>query len=169
MYSLTKKEIDFCDAYVRKLCRKLGSFADDDAIQSGREGLVVAAKKYDPARSGSFQGFASWWIRHHLYRGRYGFSCTKKEAMKKTLVEFEDFRYSVGDCEKEICNKDMAEKLLSKATPQQRSILREMYYHDKTTHDLAREFGRTPQSYDCHVKKAIERIKTKTKHWEEKV
>ncbi len=39
----------------------------DDLVQEGMQGVIHAAKKYDPAR-GAFSTYASPWIRHYVQR-----------------------------------------------------------------------------------------------------
>lgn len=98
MHKITNDNIKFCDSFTRKLCRKFGRLADDDAIQCGRLGLVVASHHFNPEKSDNFQGYSTFWIKTHLYRDYFGFNCTKKDAMglNKQVVEFEDSRYSNG-------------------------------------------------------------------------
>jgi RNA polymerase sigma factor (sigma-70 family) len=40
----------------------------DDLVQSGLEGAMVAASKFDHSRGLKFSTYASWWIRHYIAR-----------------------------------------------------------------------------------------------------
>ena len=160
MYQPTQDDIDFCDAFTTKLCKRCGRLPDDDAIQSGREGLCIAAKKYNPEKSDSFKGFATYDIRDQVYQKHYPFR--SKDALdQKGVAEFGDYHYSIENLEKTVITKDLFDKALRRATPHQRSVVREMYLHDKNAYDLEEEFGKTHQSYDRHFQHAKIRINTK--------
>ena len=158
-YKITNDDISFCDAYTTKLCKRCGRLPDEDAIQSGRLGLCEAAAKYNPEKSGSFKGWATYLIKKHLYQGHYKMR-SRDACDQKVVAEFEDFRYSVCDFEESIITKDLFYKALQRATPYQRTILKEMFLNDKNPYDLEEEFGKTHQSYYRIVKKAFERINT---------
>ena len=163
MHKISDEDIKFCDAFTTKLCKRCGRMPDDDAFQSGREGMCIAAHKYDPARSVSFKGFATFHIRDQVYQKHYGFR--SNDALdQKDVAEFDDFRYSIPSGEKMVITKDLVNKVLQRATPHQRSVLREMFLHDKNAYELADEFGKTHQSYDRlfrHAKKRVQTYKMK--------
>jgi RNA polymerase sigma factor (sigma-70 family) len=159
MHKITSDDINFCDAFTTNLCKKCGRLPDDDAIQSGREGLCIAAKRYDPEKSDSFKGYATYHIRDQVYQKHYGFR--SKDALdQKGVAEFDDFHYSMPSGERTVITKDLFHKVLQRATPHQRSVLREMFLHDKNAYELAEEFGKTHQSYDSLFQHAKERVQT---------
>lgn len=160
MYKITKEDISFCDAYTTKLCNRCGRKPDEDAIQSGREGLCVAAQKYDPELSPSFRGFSTYHIRFYVYQKHYQLGRNYDALDQKFVAEFDDFRYSIPSGEKTVITKDLVEKVLQRATPHQRSVLREMFLHDKNAYELAEEFGKTHQSYDRLFQLAKQRVQT---------
>lgn len=161
MYKITNDDIGFCDAYTTKLCKRCGRLPDEDAIQYGRLGLCEAAQTYDPKRSDSFRGWASWYIMNKVFRDHYGMCSSDALSLpEKNVAEFEDFRYSVCDCEKMVITKDLFHKALHRATPHQRSVLKEMFYFDKNAYDMEEEFGKTHQSYDRLFRNAKNRINT---------
>lgn len=159
-YEITKDDIGFCDAYTTKLCKRCGRLPDEDAIQAGRLGMCEAAITYDPARSDSFRGWATYEIKKSLYQGHYKMRSKDALDQQKYVAEFEDFRYSIDSFEKSVITKDLFEKALKRATPHQRSVLREMFLFDKNPYEMAAEFGKTHQSYDRHIQHARVRINT---------
>ncbi len=162
MHIITNEEIEFCDKYTTKLCKRCGRLPDDDAIQSGRLGMVEASHTYEPEKSESFIGWATYLIKHFVYREHFGMG--KKDALhnsKKSVAEFTDFRYSMPSHEKEVITKDLFDKTLKQATIQQRSVVREMYLHDKNAYEMEEEFGKTHQSYDRLYQHAKKRMNTK--------
>ena len=165
MYKITEDDIDFCDAYVYKLCRKLGRVSDDDAKQCGRLGLVTASHKFDPDRNDNFKGYATWWIRTYLYRDYFGFGCTRKDASSpmKKLGELHDICYTDNCFEDEVLNKVTAEKCLGLISEDQRFVFEERFYNDKSCYDMEREFGKRAQAYDLRFQRAKKIIKRRIK------
>jgi len=161
MYEITENDIKFCDSYTAKLCRKCGRLPDDDAIQSGREGLCEAAHDYDPNRSPSFKGWAAWKIRHRVYRNYFGMnSGDALNQHEKKIDNFEDFCYSYNSHEASVVTKDLFYKALHRATPMQAEVIKEMVLEDKNAYQMAREHGKTHQSYSLLYKHGCERMKT---------
>ena len=161
MYKITNDDIGFCDAYTTKLCKRCGRLPDEDAIQEGRLGLCEAAQTYDPAKSDSFKGWSTYYIKKQIFRDHYKMcSSDALNQPEKKIAEFDDFRYSVSDCEQMVIAKDLFHKALQRATPHERSVLKEMFYFDKNAYDMAQEFGKTHQSYDRLFRTAKERINT---------
>jgi RNA polymerase primary sigma factor len=69
-----------------------------DLINDGNEGLVIAAKKFDPDRGYKFISFAIWWVRESILRGLHQHARTIKlpvniinelARVKKHLEKFE--------------------------------------------------------------------------------
>lgn len=160
-YVITQDDINFCDRYTTKLCKRCGRLPDDDAIQYGRLGLCEAAKRYDPEKSDSFKGWATYFIRTQVFREYFKFcSSDALNQPEKKIAEFMDFRYTISSCESDVISKDLFHKALQRATPHQRSVLKEMFLHDKNPYDLAAEFGKTHQAYDRIFQVAKKRINT---------
>lgn len=161
MYKITSDDIGFCDAYTTKLCKRCGRLPDEDAIQYGRLGLCEAAASYDPARSDSFKGWATYHIKNQVFREHFKMcSSDALNQSEKKIAEFEDFRYSIPSCEETIITRDLFEKALQRATKYQRAVLKEMFLFDKNPYDMAAEFGKTHQSYDRILQTARKRINT---------
>jgi DNA-directed RNA polymerase specialized sigma subunit len=69
---------------------------NEDAIQYGRLGLCEAAQTYDPEKSDSFKGWASYYIRTQVFRGHYRMASSDAlDQPKKKIAEFDDFRYYI--------------------------------------------------------------------------
>jgi RNA polymerase sigma factor (sigma-70 family) len=158
-YQITDDDISFCDAYTTKLCKRCGRLPDEDAIQSGRLGMCEAAARYNPKKSGSFKGWATYLIKKHLYQEHYKMR-SNDASDQKMVAKFEDFRYSVGSFEDSVITKDLFYKALERATPYQRKILKEMFLNDKNPYDLEKETGKTHQSFYLIAQKAFKRINT---------
>lgn len=57
-------ELDLVDLIARQVSRSVGRFVEfDDLLSAGREGLLEAARRYDPARNILFRTYASYRIR----------------------------------------------------------------------------------------------------------
>lgn len=161
MYKITNDDISFCDAYTTKLCKRCGRLPDEDAIQEGRLGLCEAAQTYDPAKSDSFKGWSTYYIKNQIFRDHYKFcSADALNQPEKKIAELGDKCYSTGDAEKITITKDLFSKAIKRATPRQRSVLREMFFFDKNAYDLSREFGGTHQKYDRLFRAAREKMRT---------
>lgn len=52
--------ISVAKAYVDENCKI------EDLVNEGNEGLIIAAKRFDPNKGYKFITYAIWWIRHHL-------------------------------------------------------------------------------------------------------
>jgi RNA polymerase sigma factor (sigma-70 family) len=166
MYKITSEDIDFCDGYSYILCRRLGKPRCDDALQAARLGLCEAAHKYDPDRSDSFLGYATWWIKSTLYRNHFGMNCTKKDAMgaDKKVANFEEVCYSVGvSNEKEILDRVLVEKCLSALTPKQRDIVIAVFLEDQSPYDIAAKTGQSHQNVYDRLNLAKSRLRNKFK------
>jgi RNA polymerase sigma factor FliA len=62
--------LDLVESMVRRLARELGPGADLDELRSfGREGLLDAARKFDPERGVPFRGYASFRVRGAIMDG----------------------------------------------------------------------------------------------------
>lgn len=63
-------ELGLVDAIVRQLCRALGDFlSHDELVSFGQEGLLDAARRYDPDRGIPFRRFAQYRIRGAVLDG----------------------------------------------------------------------------------------------------
>jgi DNA-directed RNA polymerase specialized sigma subunit len=66
---LVRSYLPLVKAIARKFYAKNKDFVDlDDLIGAGSEGLVVAARHFDPALGCRFATYASWWIRNRISR-----------------------------------------------------------------------------------------------------
>ena len=62
--------IDLVDAIAWKISRELGASLDIDELKSfGREGLLDAARRFDPSRGVPFRGYASFRVRGAILDG----------------------------------------------------------------------------------------------------
>jgi RNA polymerase sigma factor FliA len=62
--------LDLVETMVRRLARELGPGVELDELRSfGREGLLDAARKYDPERGVPFRGYASFRVRGAIIDG----------------------------------------------------------------------------------------------------
>lgn len=62
--------LDLVDAMARRIAREVGAVAElADLVSYGREGLLDAARKFDPARGVPFRGYASFRIRGAIIDG----------------------------------------------------------------------------------------------------
>lgn len=160
-YQITDDDISFCDAYTTKLCKRCGRLPDEDAIQSGRLGMCEAAITYDPAKSDSFKGWSTYFIKNQIFREYFKMNSSDAlDQHEKKIAELDHKCYSMGDAEKTTITKDLFNKAIRRATKRQRSILREMFFFDKNAYDLSREFGGTHQKYDRMFRVAKKRIQT---------
>ena len=69
---LAEENYPFAVAYAKSIRRKFGNqnLEFEDIVQYAAEGLVIAAKKYDPKRYGAkFTSYAYFWMRDAVYRG----------------------------------------------------------------------------------------------------
>ena len=76
MYNITDKDIGYCDALCYRFHGYWGRIPDEDQIQDAREGMCIAAQKYNPELSPRFMTYARWWIKgmvnkyyNRTYRG----------------------------------------------------------------------------------------------------
>ena len=63
---LTPEHIEFADKLTSKFCNRWGCPSDDDVMASGRLGLVIAARTYDPSRKTKFSSWAYIKIRAQI-------------------------------------------------------------------------------------------------------
>ena len=62
--------LDLVEALARRIAREVGAHAElADLVSYGREGLLDAARKFDPARGVPFRGYASFRIRGAIIDG----------------------------------------------------------------------------------------------------
>jgi RNA polymerase sigma factor for flagellar operon FliA len=62
--------LDLVDAIARRIAREVGMSAElADLVSYGREGLLDAARKFDPARGVPFRGYASFRVRGAIIDG----------------------------------------------------------------------------------------------------
>jgi RNA polymerase sigma factor for flagellar operon FliA len=62
--------LDLVDAMARRIAREVGAVAElADLVSYGREGLLDAARKFDPTRGVPFRGYASFRIRGAIIDG----------------------------------------------------------------------------------------------------
>ena len=62
--------LDLVEAMARRIAREVGPHAElADLVSYGREGLLDAARKFDPARGVPFRGYASFRIRGAIIDG----------------------------------------------------------------------------------------------------
>jgi RNA polymerase sigma factor for flagellar operon FliA len=62
--------LDLVDAMARRIAREVGAVAElADLVSYGREGLLDAARKFDPARGVPFRGYASFRVRGAIIDG----------------------------------------------------------------------------------------------------
>jgi len=62
--------LDLVDAIARRIAREIGSSVElDELLSFGREGLLDAARKFDPGRGVPFRGYASFRVRGAILDG----------------------------------------------------------------------------------------------------
>jgi RNA polymerase sigma factor for flagellar operon FliA len=62
--------LDLVEAIARRIAREVGASAElADLVSYGREGLLDAARKFDPARGVPFRGYASFRVRGAIIDG----------------------------------------------------------------------------------------------------
>ena len=62
--------IDLVEAIAHKIAREIGPIVDFEDLQSfGREGLLDAARRFDPSRGVPFRGYASFRVRGSILDG----------------------------------------------------------------------------------------------------
>jgi RNA polymerase sigma factor for flagellar operon FliA len=62
--------LDLVDAIARRIAREVGSSVEmDELLSFGREGLLDAARKFDPERGVPFRGYASFRVRGAILDG----------------------------------------------------------------------------------------------------
>jgi RNA polymerase sigma factor for flagellar operon FliA len=62
--------LDLVHAIARRIAREVGSNAElDDLLSYGREGLLDAARRFDPSRGVPFRGYASFRVRGAIIDG----------------------------------------------------------------------------------------------------
>ncbi|MEY4669047.1 MAG: hypothetical protein RL518_1746 [Pseudomonadota bacterium] len=94
-----------------------GKVAQDDLVQEGMMGLMVAADKFDPEMGFRFSTFATYWIQQSLYRFRDNHSRTIKVpgAVQGLLRKIEDFRQETRSrCGREPTTEEIQEKFETK-------------------------------------------------------
>jgi RNA polymerase sigma factor FliA len=68
--ALFNAEVDLVDRVVRQLMRTVGRNADADELRSyGLEGLLTAARRFDPSQNVPFRGYATFRVRGAIIDG----------------------------------------------------------------------------------------------------
>lgn len=160
MHEITPDDIDFSDRYVTTLCRRCGRYVDEDAIQWGRLGLVDAADTYDPEKASgeNFHGWASYQIRHQIFRNHFGFGLNPEPS--NIGVEFlDEICYSKCDNEKNTLDRIFVKELLEEIPPHQRLVVFGKCIRDQTFRKMSDEFGGSQQGYSARYRKAKATLK----------
>jgi len=143
---------------------------DDDVLQEGRLGLIVAAKNYDKSK-GTFATFAykyiSGYISNYLFPNERKYS---REETTRTIgneiigIPYSDMTISYDQIE-ELENKIDVEQLLNRALMKKRisekdiDLLENRFYNDKTFQSIAAENGISRQGNNWKINSIIKKIR----------
>ena len=83
--------ISVAKLYVDENCRL------EDLVNEGNEGLIIAARRFDPTTKFKFISYAVWWIRHNimLYKTNFGrlIRIPNNKIIESTKVREEQIRF----------------------------------------------------------------------------
>ena len=131
MYKITENDVNYCDALCYKFHSRFGRIPDEDQIQDCREFLCRAAKKYKPELSPRFMTYARWWILSAVQK-EYVRVNHNNGYRKSNDVFYQGLQVNVESIDAmndrnisdEYEKKDLAEKILSTASPRVEQALR---------------------------------------------
>jgi RNA polymerase sigma factor FliA len=86
---LFNEHLELVEVAARKILRSLGGYRDLDSLRSfGQEGLLVAARRFDPARGIPFRAFAAYRVRGAIIDGiRKDSSLPRRTHQKLKLMD----------------------------------------------------------------------------------
>lgn len=86
---LFTEHLDLVEVAARKVSRSMGGFRDLDSLRSfGQEGLMVAARRFDPTRGIPFRAYATFRVRGAIIDGvRRDSSLPRRTHQKLKLME----------------------------------------------------------------------------------
>jgi RNA polymerase sigma factor FliA len=92
--------LDLVDAIARRIAREVGPSAElADLVSYGREGLLDAARKFDPSRGVPFRGYASFRVRGAIIDGVRQSARLPRRAHERLNGLAAANRVSEGACE----------------------------------------------------------------------
>jgi len=144
VYKITDLDVGYCDALCYKFHARYGRIPDEDQIQDCREFMCRAAKKYKPELSPRFMTYARWWILAAVQK-EYVRVNHSNGYIKNNDVFYQGLHVNVESIDAmnnrnisdEYEKKDLAEKILSTASPRVEQALRRKAEGENYTDMLA--------------------------------
>ena len=158
MYKITEEDIHYCDWLCRKFHGFHGRKPTEDQIQDAREGMCIAAYRWDHDKHRTFISYARWWIYGYVQRNYNRSHPVPKHLqkhpdtvyMRSNDVYYQNRQVNTDiDCIKETTTASQCEvkDLVNKLT-------------DKMPLDI--EFALRMQSQGVPITKSIEHLGLKT-------
>jgi RNA polymerase sigma factor for flagellar operon FliA len=102
-------ELDLVDLIARQLSRSVGRFVEfDDLLSAGREGLLEAARRYDPSRNILFRTYASHRIRGAMIDNVRKLAALPRRAFERLAALDAANRIDEGQVEFTLANAGMS-------------------------------------------------------------
>jgi len=67
---LITSNLRFVFQSARRRAKKLDSYAFEELVSLGNEGLIKGLEKYDPTKGVRFLSYAGWWVMQHQLKGQ---------------------------------------------------------------------------------------------------
>lgn len=142
--------------------KRMGQGRDDDALGAGHEGLVAAARNFDPAMGYQFSTYAQVAIRRRIgqYLAKRAQAGSVGDEETRQVVEF-----APGDAGDDVPLRDWQEAVQREAVPfiesllaglsdYSQGIVRRYWFGGETLEGIARSLGITRSAVGLHLERA---------------